>query len=186
MDTKKLYIIPECYIDTNLIEYLFQSSGVNHQKGCNVVAKKMIEVFNNQFSIGIVDNDKKQHSYIEKECEIIAKSEHITLVKHCLKPHYFIMIAPAMEVFILNCAKEAGVNMQDFGLPSDLESLKQATKNVTGKNDLRFKKLFKALQCSQEMKVLSAILRYLDKYKYQSNAEELCKLFCKGETICNY
>lgn len=36
------YIIPECYIDTNLVETLICIGGCNHQKGCNQVAKVII------------------------------------------------------------------------------------------------------------------------------------------------
>ena len=43
MEKKDWHIVPECYIDTNLAEYLLDSHGVNHQKGCNAVAKKMME-----------------------------------------------------------------------------------------------------------------------------------------------
>lgn len=43
---KDLDIIPECYIDTNLIETILNTKGcytegVNHQKGCNTVVKTM-------------------------------------------------------------------------------------------------------------------------------------------------
>ena len=63
MEKKDWHIVPECYIDTNLAEYLLGSHGVNHQKGCNAVAKKMMESnLKDQFSIGIIDNDKRQHS----------------------------------------------------------------------------------------------------------------------------
>ena len=43
MEKKDWHIVPECYIDTNLAEFLLASHGVNHQKGCNAVAKKMME-----------------------------------------------------------------------------------------------------------------------------------------------
>ena len=36
MAKKDWHIVPECYIDTNLTEFLLDSHGVNHQKGCNV------------------------------------------------------------------------------------------------------------------------------------------------------
>ena len=42
----ELYIIPECYVDTNLIETLVPTAkGYNHQKGCNNVVKVMKEKF---------------------------------------------------------------------------------------------------------------------------------------------
>lgn len=59
MNKKDWHIVPECYIDTIIAENLLNSAGVNHQKGCNAVAKKMMETsLKDQFSIGIVDNDK--------------------------------------------------------------------------------------------------------------------------------
>lgn len=45
---KDLDIVPECYIDTNLVETLLNmagepTDGVNHQKGCNTVVKTITE-----------------------------------------------------------------------------------------------------------------------------------------------
>lgn len=46
------FIIPECYIDTNLIEALVPpQKGYNHQKGCPAVAKCMMEKFGDKFAI---------------------------------------------------------------------------------------------------------------------------------------
>ena len=69
---KDLDIIPECYIDTNLIETILNTKGcytegVNHQKGCNTVVKTMNDPkkLKNEFALGIVDADKRQPSYVE-------------------------------------------------------------------------------------------------------------------------
>ena len=35
---RDLYIIPECFVDTSLVESLLTTDGVNHQKGCFTVA----------------------------------------------------------------------------------------------------------------------------------------------------
>ena len=35
MNQRADFIIPECYIDTNLVETLVCTGGCNHQKGCN-------------------------------------------------------------------------------------------------------------------------------------------------------
>lgn len=49
------FIIPECYIDTNLIEELVPpQKGYNHQKGCPAVAKCMMEKFGDKFDIRII------------------------------------------------------------------------------------------------------------------------------------
>ena len=100
---KDLDIIPECYIGTNLVETLLNikgccTEGVNHQKGCNTVVKTMTNSrkLQDDFALGIVDADKRQPSYVAKECTPIAQTAHITLLKHRTNNHYFLRIAPAM------------------------------------------------------------------------------------------
>ena len=44
-----------------------------------------------QFAIGVIDNDKRQHSYVSEIIEV-AKSKHISLLKHRERPHYFVRI----------------------------------------------------------------------------------------------
>lgn len=177
MEKKDFHIVPECYVDTNLAEYLLDSHGVNHQKGCNAVAKKMMESnLKDQFSIGIIDNDKRQHSYVSEFAEI-AHTQHVTLLKHKERPQYFVRISPAMDQFLLDCAAEQGINLQDYGLPTELEELTKVTKDVKAKNDTRFKELFKSLKESEEMKKLRSVLNYLNDKQYKCDTAELQKLF---------
>ena len=72
---EKLFnVIPECYIDTNLIEFLLNAK-VNHQHSCNNVIKAL----NNkkeEFAIGIIDNDKRAVAYI-KDCEKIRETKRL-------------------------------------------------------------------------------------------------------------
>ena len=177
MEKKDFHIVAECYIDTNLVEYLLDSHGVNHQKGCNAVAKKMMESnLKDQFSIGIIDNDKRQHSYTS-EFKEIAHTQHVTLLKHRERPHYFIRISPAMDQFILDCAKEQGVNLNDYGLPAELEGFTKVTKDVNAKNDYRFKSLFAALEDHKEISKLRSVLKYLNDKQYKCDTAELQKTF---------
>ena len=60
------FIIPECYVDTNLVETLVCSGGCNHQKGCNQVAKVMKEKFANRFAVGMIDADKRRPGYLNE------------------------------------------------------------------------------------------------------------------------
>ena len=63
---KDLYFVPECYVDTNLIESLLETDGVNHQMGCNNVAKAMESgVLKESFAVGIIDSDKRKLAYAE-------------------------------------------------------------------------------------------------------------------------
>lgn len=151
-------IVPECYIDTIFIESLltflfpsfYVSRGVNHQHGCNEVARVMEKSKNlkDSFALGIVDNDKRKPSYL-KACTEVYKSDHkhLRCVKHPDKRHFFVVVSPAMEEFIIACADEASpkIDLNELGLSSDLTELKKFTKHCSSKNNPTFKKLFKAL-----------------------------------------
>lgn len=169
---KDLFIIPECYIDTNLVETLITTEGCNHQKGCNTVVNTMQKKFGNGFALGIIDNDKRQVGYVSEFFEI-ASTASLSLKKHCSKPHYLIMVSPAMDGFLLKCAEELNINMEKYGYTSSLKEFTSITKSVTSKNDSGFKKLFKALDNAQEIIVLRNWLKYLKENQYQSKEEEL-------------
>ena len=55
---KLLDVMPECYVDTGLIEYLL-SAGVNHQHCCAKVVGQLKTTFADRFAIGIIDKDKR-------------------------------------------------------------------------------------------------------------------------------
>lgn len=176
---KDLYIVPECYVDTNLVEALLTTDGVNHQKGCYAVANAMkSRVLIDSFAVGVIDFDteKTQPTYVSEFAEI-AHTQHLVLLKHQAKPHYLVMIKPAMDQFILDCAEEQCVSMSDFGLSSDLEGFKKQTKTVDSKHDIRFKNLFKAIRRNAEITMLRNVLNYLKEHRYQSKIEELKYFF---------
>ncbi len=79
------HIIPECYVDTNLIETIVPPNGrgYNHQKGCPNVAKTMREhaQLSDGFAVGIIDKDKKEVAYAKEFVEI-ADKEQLKLLKH--------------------------------------------------------------------------------------------------------
>ena len=177
MKMKDWHVVPECYIDTSLTEFLLNSSGVNHKKGCNEVARCMKETnLKNQFSIGIIDNDKRKPSYVNEFIEI-ANTKHISLLKHRDRPHYLVMVSPAMDRFILDCSAELGVHLEEYGLPTRLEEFIKVTKDVKAKKDPRFKSLFGALIKAEEMNKLYSALNYLNENQYRSDTAELQKIF---------
>ena len=53
----KTNIMPECYVDTNLIEYLIGDT-VSHQHCCSKVVGTMKGRFADRFAVGIIDEDK--------------------------------------------------------------------------------------------------------------------------------
>lgn len=169
-------IMPECYIDTTLVESLLYAK-VNHKHSCNEVAKEMQKgKFKDAFAVGIIDNDKRKISYLE-DFEEIGRTENLTFLKHREKHHYVIKVGKehkAMETFIKENVSALGMKMEDFGLPSDLDSLIGATKDsISTQKDPKILKLCKTLQQSPEMSKLKNVLDYLAANKYNANEETL-------------
>jgi len=168
-------VIPECYVDTNLIETLVApQKQYNHQKGCGTVTKVMKERFADRFALGIIDRDKTEVDYL-KEFTEICSSGSLILHKHPEKHHYIIQINPAVERFILANAAVAGVELTDFGLPSDFELLRRVCKKTTSKNDQRFKHLFRCLlqNGAPDMRKLLLWVSYLRDNDYHADVAVL-------------
>lgn len=167
--------MPECFVDTNLIEYLL-NAGVNHQHCCSKVVGQLKSTFADKFAIGIIDKDKVQLGYIQ-ECDVIAQTEHLTLMKHRERHQYLITIAPAIDKFVLDCAEEQMVDVKDFGLPDELKRFTDETKRVSSNLDPRFKSLFAAIKNNSEIHSLKMVLKYLCKNQYSSDSAYLRELF---------
>jgi len=171
----ELSVIPECYIDTNLIETLVPpNKGYNHQKGCGTVAKVMKERFTNSFALGIVDKDKQELDYLQEFFLVFAKG-NVELYKHKDRKHFIIKINPAVERFILYNVNQARINIEDFGLPADFDKFRKVTKTVNSKNDQRFRKLFKTLQGHKlnDFETLTKCIRYLLDHPFDADLEIL-------------
>lgn len=181
-------IIPECYIDTALVESLLSlcgalRGGVNHQKGCNTVAKTMKEKFGESFALGVIDEDKRQPKYCENFGEI-CRSEHLSIKKHKGRPHFLVVVRPAMDRFIFDCVDDLNnsasnhqINLSDYDLPSSFEEFKSECKRVASKQDPRFRRLFSALRTHEEMKRLQDLLCYLVQNSYQADLDHIRRLF---------
>jgi len=168
-------VIPECYVDTNLIETLVPPlRQYNHQKGCGTVTKVMKEKFSDRFALGIIDKDKVTVDYL-KEFDSLIQDGSLILHKHRNKHHYIIQISPAIERFILECAGQVGVNLEDFDLPTEFNLLKKASKTLNSKSDQRFKRLFRQIRLagSPQFEKLAAWISYLKLHPYTVNLDDL-------------
>lgn len=172
---KMLDVMPECYVDTNLVEYLL-GAGVNHQHCCSKVVEQLKSTFADRFAVGIIDKDKVELGYI-KECVVIAKSCRLTLMKHSEKPQFLITVAPAIDRFVLDSAQDSGVDPEKYGIPSDLKEFTKISKSVASNTDRRFKALFAALKDNQEIRLLRSVLKYLCENKYDADTTELSQMF---------
>lgn len=139
------FIIPECYLDTMLVETLvFPDKAYNHQKGCHTVAKVMQEKLNDCFALGILDKDKEPVIYLAEFAQVVEQHE-IALYKHPEKDHYLIL-HPPIERWLMKQAEESNLALADYELPTDLKALRKITKVASSKNNHRFKRLFRDLK----------------------------------------
>lgn len=176
------FIIPECYVDTNLIETLVCHGGCNHQKGCNQVAKVMQEKFADRFAVGIIDADKRRPGYLSEFYEVSA-SEHIQLLRHPVRDHFMILIRPAVDGFIIFCAEDAGIDMSYFGFSTVMKEFTAQTKKVLSNKDPRFKSLFKAMKSVGEMALLESVVTYFVNHKYRSTDDRLRSMFAGHQNL---
>lgn len=177
MANRANHIFPECYVDTNIMKTILHVDGVNHHHSCTKIVSDMEKGrFADTFAIGIIDDDKKKPSGVLK-FEKLEQIGHLTLMKHPKKHHYLIVVSKAAEDFMLACAEEAGLKMEDFDLPSSLEQLKEVTKDSESDCEPRVTRLIKAVRRLSEMERLERTLRYLQQYQYSTNLAELVSVF---------
>ncbi len=173
------HIVPECYIDTMLIQILVPPQNklrYNHQHGCFDVSNEMeSKGLKDKFAVGIIDNDKKKAKYLSGFDEITKVDGSLTLLKHTNKHQYCIEITPAVEIWILKVCEEIGIDLREYGLPNELRELKRITKGLTTIKDERFIKLFKRMKESENEKVRKLIhwVSLLKKDNYQVDINEL-------------
>ena len=183
MENFDMYIVPECYVATNFVETILKTGkaptkGVNHQKGCNMVAKTIKDTLGDSFAIGVIDDDKRKVAMLG-ECIEICATEHIRVLKQNDKPHYLFMIRPAMDRFILDAAKEQGVNPESFGYPTELKKFTKRTKDIDTKNDPNMTKLVKAICQNPEIAALQSALLYLKTTKYDADTDIVSEFFAE-------
>jgi len=169
------FVIPECFVETAMAQS-FLNCDVNHQKGCNQVSRVMQIKYENDFAIGMIDNDKRHSTYV-KEAKEICHSSHVIIKKLQDKPHYFVVINPAMEKFMIDVSSN-GLSLKGYNLPIDLEGLKSITKDSKGmmfNADIRRFFADKSNEENSEMHSLKKLLCYLCENKYNVKIEEVKK-----------
>ena len=169
-------IMPECYIDSTLVSSLLDAK-INHKHSCNEVVREMQKgKYKDAFAVGIIDNDKRKHSYIY-EFEEIGKTDNLTFLRHREKHQYIIKIGKehkAMETFVKANVEAIGMKMEDFNLPSDIKKLTEITKDhITTLKDPKILKVCSIIHQSKEVTKLQTVLKYLVDNKYNSNIKLL-------------
>jgi len=144
-------ILTECYVDTLIAKtVLFPQKDYNHKKGCNDVLKQMRTKFANRAAFGVIDDDKTVNRF--DDFVLLQKySEHLKIYKHNSNPHYIVKLGKAAEDFILHCAGQCCISLDDYDLPTDITMLKKITKNIESlKNSkTKFNNLFLTIKQNQ-------------------------------------
>lgn len=173
-------ILPECFVDTNIVNTFQKMEGIytdaNHCHGCNKVGNMMQQNLKDEFALGIIDNDKKQHSY-NADFYLIGKTEHLELLKHRSNRHFLIRVSPAMDEFILKVAERNHIKMSDYDLPDNLKDFTVITKDAKAKDSVNLKKLFRNMVDDDEMMLLKNVLGYICKNKYDCDEKILSSFF---------
>jgi hypothetical protein len=159
------HIITECYVDTMLVEIaLSVANGCNHQKGCNNVAKIMQSKLQDKFAIGVIDNDKCKPSYFSEFHQIAANDNAaIKLYRHNKRNHYFIVICPAIEQFILTAAEQCNVSLTTYNLPEELNKFVKITKPETSRDNKDLRKLVRELK--QHSENVCKLVQWIERLK---------------------
>ena len=86
-----------------------------------------------------------------------------------------------METFIKANVEALGMRMENFDLPSDIDSLIETTKDsISSQKDPRIQKLFVTLRLFPEVTTLKEVLDYLTSNTYAVDLEMLKKII-KGK-----
>jgi hypothetical protein len=180
MNISNKCIIPECYIDSCLVEVLLKADKdiVNHQKSNGKVANEMKVKFNNDFCIGIIDEDKEKLDYLNEFNEVRV-TEDLRLWQRKDGKQYMIQIRPVVEKWILRNCTACNIDITaEHNLPSDVKGLVKITKSTTSRKDERFVKLFKEMlgrECRAVMD-LKKWIEYLKTKHYQADINELANV----------
>lgn len=161
----KLYksFIPECFLDTNLVEVLLSCENeVNHKKGNSSLLSSMDHPKQaGLFLVALIDDDKVKVKKLDDYIEVVRLRRHnLKLFRHPDRKHFVIQVSPAIERWVLNQCENATINLSNFNVPGDIYGLK-ALKGLSQRNDQRFKQLFKAMLKNENCKGIIELKRWL-------------------------
>jgi len=175
-------IYPECYVDTNLIGYII-GGHPKHKSTCNEVVKAVNNT--DEFAVGIIDADKRQatldsgfEEYVQGE-RIDGRDRHLSMYIHTDGKRFMFTVKPAMDKFIMHAASAEGINLEEYGFPSDFDEFRKSTKRIQAGNDPKLRNLFAAIAGYPELERLRNTLKYLVQKQYQASPE-IAKQFFTG------
>ena len=142
-------IIPECYIDTALMEVLGFGK-TNHQLNNSEVIKTLDNKgYNNTVGIGVIDRDKNQPTRLKEEYRVIRKLDDLELYQKNDNSKRYIIVHPVIEKWIDSEAEKYRINRAKFGLPHDFSAFKKISKDINIGRKSGIKDYLSAIQNQQ-------------------------------------
>ena len=173
------HIIPECHLDTLLIESVLASNDFNHKKGLPNVWKTMNKKFLDEAALCVIDNDKDKTEEFKHYSKLTKHNEHLSIYKHKAKAHYAIVLGSkhkAVEDFIIHNAERCGINLSDFHLPNKISGWTKAPKRAFVENNMpNLKRLFSAIKKnpSSDFRTLANWIKQFKANPYDLNINSL-------------
>lgn len=155
--------IPECYLDTNLVETILKAPNcVNHRKGnSNVVGRMEEDRVSDKFLVAVIDDDKVKVKGLEKFRLVERLSRNgLRLFSHLSKKHYLVQLSPAIERWLMNECGKAAINLSEYGFPDTIKGWKNL-KNRAQRNDGKFKDLFRLMLENEKCDEIIELKRWL-------------------------
>lgn len=131
-------VLPECFGDTLWTRFVLERS-VNHCYSGGAVANAMKDR-ENQFALGIVDNDKTKPSYFG-EFDDIKASDGLRLLQKRNSKHFVIFIDPAIEKWLLDRARDGNIRHE-----YTLDTLKKVMKSQNVEKDQKLKNFLNTIK----------------------------------------
>lgn len=158
-------IIPECYVDTALMEVL--GFGITNHKLNNSEVIKTLDNkgYNNTIGIGVIDRDKNQPKRLKDEYKVIKRVDDLELYQKRDNSNRFIIVHPVIEKWIDSEAQKYQINRNNYGLPQDFKAFKDMTKDINISKKVGIKNYLSTIQNQQNsgfQKLKSLIIELLN------------------------
>ena len=128
MSNRLIYV--ECNPDEALMQIFgFYKRNIKHSSGKTRIAKILEK---NQGQMALVDEDPDviPIPYFNKpDFSLIKQEDGYVIKKDIKREHIIIEIQPYLEEWVINACREASVNIKEFNLPNDPNSLHHIINN---------------------------------------------------------
>ena len=138
-------IFVECYADKTLVQFLgYTRDVIKHVGGKGRV---VANVWKNEDSVGLIDQDpgSGQPSRM-KEFSISKRIGSLNIKRHPGRKSVLVILHPRLEEWLVRAAKQAKLDIKEYGLPDNAAGLHAAVGTATNKAHEKLKGLLEALQ----------------------------------------